>query len=151
MRLFASSVRHRTAPTFYPAIRSHLWRPFHSAKADFTTVDGKGALTTKQIDISIGDPGQSYIIFDKDTGAQMKVAAGQQAGSDPERVSLQFFHESRYFASDATAYPRITIGQDLPRQNDSNMSPATLWLWGATNSITLDGTADRVYDSCPYK
>lgn len=40
-------------------------------------------------------------------------------------------------------YPRIIIGRDLPRQNASKMSPATLWLWGASHSITSDGTTDR--------
>lgn len=50
---------------------------------------------------------------------------------------------------DATAYPQITIEQDLPRQNKGNQSPASLWLWGASHSITLDGTADRGYPFLP--
>ena len=43
---------------------------------------------------------------------------------------------------EALAYPRIVIEQALPRQSQGNTSPATLWLWGATHSITLDGTPD---------
>ncbi|OAQ96685.1 hypothetical protein LLEC1_02205 [Akanthomyces lecanii] len=96
--LLASNLGRRNAATFYPTIRHHPCKAFHSAKADFTMRDGTGSLTTKEIDISIGDPGQSYIIFDKDVGAHMKAAGGQQAGSDPDRVALQFFHEARYFA-----------------------------------------------------
>ncbi len=50
---------------------------------------------------------------------------------------------------DATTYPQITIEQDLPRQNKGNQNRATLWLWGASHSITLDGTADRGYPFVP--
>lgn len=44
---------------------------------------------------------------------------------------------------ESVPYPRLVIEQELPRQNTSDMSPATLWLCGVTNYITLDGTPDR--------
>ena len=37
----------------------------------------------------------------------------------------------------------MVIQRDLPRQNKTGVSPATLWLWGASGSITLDNTPDR--------
>lgn len=49
--------------------------------------------------------------------------------------------------SDITAYPKTSIEQDLPRQNVTDTSPATLWLCGASHPITLDGTAGRVCTS----
>lgn len=150
--------------------RPRFSRALHSAKASLATLDSTGSPTTRQIDIFIGDPGESYIIFERDVGATMATAAAlaPQANMESATVPLSFFHESRCFANsmappapvcimncltrgffffcfqDATAYPRITIEQDLPRQNVTDMSPATLWLWGASHSITLDGTADRV-------
>ncbi|KND92139.1 hypothetical protein TOPH_03133 [Tolypocladium ophioglossoides CBS 100239] len=80
----------------------------------------------------------------------MKSAIAKQTGgclaSDPEIVPLTFFHDSRHFAHDAVPYPRIAIERNLPRQNATNMSPATLWLWGASGSITLDGTPDHGFE-----
>ncbi|EGX92886.1 hypothetical protein CCM_04258 [Cordyceps militaris CM01] len=139
---------------------------YYSAKVDFITLNSKGSLTSKQIDIFIGDPGQAFVIFSKDVGFAMKVAITQQSGmslvSDPERVPLTFFHESRHFAHnmcsavptvikptvllDVAPYPRIAIEKDLPRPNRTNTSPATLWLWGASHSITLHGTKDHEFE-----
>ncbi|OAQ98394.1 hypothetical protein LLEC1_04362 [Akanthomyces lecanii] len=150
--------------------RLRLSRAFHSAKAALTTLDSKNSPTTRQIDIFIGDAGQSYIIFDKPVEATMAAAVELLAGSDQEKVPLKFFHGPRYFANstaspivsrhgasntfglslDATAYPRITIEQDLPRQTETDVSSATLWLWGASHSITLDGTADRIWIRGPF-
>ncbi|PQK11502.1 hypothetical protein BB8028_0003g01270 [Beauveria bassiana] len=138
------AVSSRSVGPFYPT------RTFHSAKADFITLNSRGSLTSKQIDIFIGDPGQAFVIFERDVGFAMKSSITQQVGkslaSDLEKVPLTFFHKSKYFAHDATPYPRIAIETDLPRQNDSNTSPATLWLWGASHSITLDGTKDHKFE-----
>ncbi|KAF5121838.1 hypothetical protein E5D57_012308 [Metarhizium anisopliae] len=95
-------------------------RTFHDAKADFITFDSRGSLTTQKLDIFIGEPHEAYIIFNKDVGLAMKSAA--------------------------VPYPRMVIERSLPRQNASNTSPATLWLWGASHSITLDGTADYMFE-----
>ncbi|TQV90513.1 hypothetical protein IF1G_10836 [Cordyceps javanica] len=90
------AVSYRSAGAFYPT------RTFHSAKADFITLNSRGSLISKQIDIFIGDPGQAFIIFNRDIGFAMKSSITQQAGislsSDLEKVALTFFHESKYFA-----------------------------------------------------
>ncbi|KAH8707339.1 hypothetical protein HC256_010614 [Beauveria bassiana] len=90
------AVSSRSVVPFYPT------RTFHSAKADFITLNSRGSLTSKQIDIFIGDPGQAFIIFNRDIGFAMKSSITQQAGislsSDLEKVPLTFFQKSRYFA-----------------------------------------------------
>ncbi|KND88058.1 hypothetical protein TOPH_07252 [Tolypocladium ophioglossoides CBS 100239] len=144
--------RFRPLQTFSLNLNRHLLfrRAFHDAKADFITLDAKGSLTKRELDIFIGDPHQTYITFGKDVGFAMNSTIVKQTGmclaSDPEKVPLTFFHDTRHFAHDAVPYPRIVIKQDLPRQNETNMSPATLWLWGASHSITLDGTPDHEFE-----
>ena len=39
-------------------------------------------------------------------------------------------------------YPRLMIPQDLPRQHDQTRSPATLYCFGATHTIALNGSND---------
>ncbi|KID59688.1 hypothetical protein MAN_10494, partial [Metarhizium hybridum] len=125
-------------------------RAFHDAKADFITFDSRGSLTTQKLDIFIGEPHEAYIIFNKDVGLAMKSGISIQTGiclaSDSEKIALTFFHDTLHFAHAAVPYPRMVIERNLPRQNASNTSPATLWLWGASHSITLDGTADHMFE-----
>ncbi|KAM4056026.1 hypothetical protein HRG_002951 [Hirsutella rhossiliensis] len=125
-------------------------RALHEAKADFITLDSNGSPTTRKLDIFIGDPHEAVIAFDKDVGFAMKSAIAKKTGmchvSDSEKMPLTFFHASRHFAHGAIPYPRIVIERDLPRQNATDTSPATLWLWGASHSITLDGTPDYAFE-----
>lgn len=147
MRLpLASTFRRPIAMAVRAASRPVECRAFHKAKADLTSLDKNGLPSTERIDIFIGDPGESYIIFDKSVGATMAAAVRPQASPSLEQVPLTFFHESRCFATQAASYPRITIKQDLPRPNGTSVSPATLWLWGASHSITLDGTEDHEFE-----
>ncbi|TQV97946.1 hypothetical protein IF1G_03689 [Cordyceps javanica] len=94
-RIYRFTVRSRAARSF------NLSRALHTAKGDFITLNSKGSLTSKQIDIFIGDPREAYIMFNKDVGFAMKASITQQAGmslsSDPETVPLTFFHDSRCF------------------------------------------------------
>ena len=78
-------------------------RAFHDAKADFIFYGSRGSLTTRKLDIFIGDPHETYIIFDKDVGFALKSAIAKQAGvplpSDLEKLPLSFFHDSLHFAN----------------------------------------------------
>ncbi|TWU72859.1 hypothetical protein ED733_003317 [Metarhizium rileyi] len=125
-------------------------RAFHDAKAHFITLDARGSLATQNIDLFIGEPHEAYIISQKGIGLAMKSAITNQTGmclaSDPEKIPLTFFHDTLHFAHAAVPYPRVVVPQDLPRQNETNRSPATLWLWGASTSITLDGTPDHYFE-----
>ncbi|KAK2593513.1 hypothetical protein QQS21_008779 [Conoideocrella luteorostrata] len=122
------------------------YRALHEAKAKLVTFDTKGSLKTQILDIFIGEPHEAFVIFHKEVGLALKSAITKQTGiclsSDPEKFPLTFYHETLHFAHATVPYPRIVIEQDLPRQNTTKVSPATLWLWGASHSITLDGTPD---------
>ncbi|PNY18159.1 Uncharacterized protein TCAP_07593 [Tolypocladium capitatum] len=150
-----TSLFHSHLRTVYtrPNIYFYCRRLFHDGKADFVTVNADGSLITRNLDIFISDPHKAYIILDKDVGLAMTSAIAKQTGfslaTDPDKVPLTFYHSSRYFAHHTAPYPRIVIKQDLPHQNASNMSPATLWLWGASHWITLDGTSHHMFvESC---
>lgn len=73
---------------------------------------------------------------------------------------LSFHHDSQHFSTsgltylatrssnkvspylESASYPRLEIPQNLPRQTNTNTSPATLYLFGATHTVALDGTPD---------
>ncbi|RSM09761.1 hypothetical protein CDV31_007501 [Fusarium ambrosium] len=124
----------------------HQCRRFHERKADFVTLDANESLETRKLHVITGDPHEAYVIVDQDVGFAMRSAIVKQTrsslASDAEKIPLAFHHESRHFAHDLVPYPRIILEHDLPHQSPGNTSPATLWLWGATHSITLDGTTD---------
>lgn len=42
----------------------------------------------------------------------------------------------------SSSYPRLYIPNQIPRQTESNTSPATLLLDGKSHEIVLDGTPD---------
>ncbi|KPM41956.1 hypothetical protein AK830_g4605 [Neonectria ditissima] len=125
-------------------------RTFHDGKATFVTSNAKGSLQTRKLDIFIGDPHEAYVIVDTVVGFAMRSAIAKQTGlslaEDADKVPLAFYHDGRHFAHDAAPYPRLILEQDLPRQNASNISPATFWLWGATHCVTLDGTPDHDFE-----
>ncbi|KAI8713452.1 hypothetical protein NCS52_01289900 [Fusarium sp. LHS14.1] len=125
-------------------------RSFHERKADLVTLGATGSLETRKLDVITGDPHEAYVIVDRNAGFAIKSAIiGQTKSSlakEPEKVPLVFHHESRHFAHHTAPYPRIILEHDLPHQNPGATSPATLWLWGATHSITLDGTSDAKFE-----
>lgn len=83
-----------------------------------------------------------------------------QARSQDQECELTFYHDVQHFSSgglsrlvtkslnralsnlESASYPWLEIPQNLPRQSNSNTSPATLYLFGATHTIVLDGTPD---------
>lgn len=48
---------------------------------------------------------------------------------------------------ESPSYPRLYIPNQIPRQTESNISPATLFLSGKMHEIVLDGTPDGKYQS----
>ncbi|RSL48128.1 hypothetical protein CEP51_015676 [Fusarium floridanum] len=124
----------------------YQYRRFHERSADLVTLNTNGSLETRKLNVITGDPHEAYVIVDQDVGFALRSAIVKQArsslASDAEKVPLAFHHESQHFAHDIEPYPRIVLEHDLPRQSPGDKSPATLWLWGATHSITLDGTTD---------
>ena len=43
---------------------------------------------------------------------------------------------------ESSNYPRLHVPRQIPRQTESSISPATLFLGGKMHEIVLDGTAD---------
>ncbi|OBR09945.1 hypothetical protein CH63R_05637 [Colletotrichum higginsianum IMI 349063] len=114
--------------------RSHTSFRKHTAlhgKAELLILDVNGSSKARKFDVFIGHPYEAYAIIDPDAGLAMKPAIAKQTGM---------------LFKDATPYPRTVIEDDLPRQDATNASPATLWFWGAIHAvISLDGTPDREY------
>lgn len=79
-----------------------MHRAFHDGKAEYVTLSANGSLAKHKIDVFVGEPHESYVIFSKDIGHAFRSAIARQIGvclsSDPEKVPLTFFHTSRHFA-----------------------------------------------------
>ncbi|PKY07148.1 hypothetical protein P168DRAFT_287646 [Aspergillus campestris IBT 28561] len=122
-------------------------RQFHRVTADFLSHDSKGKLVTEKVPVIVGGPGEAYVLIYPEVGSALRAAASQphvstSAASTQERCKLTFFHDSQYFGFDSSSYPRLYTPQHIPRQTESNVSPATLFLDGKMHEITLDGTED---------
>lgn len=129
-----------------------LWRrnlvTFHDAKGKFVTIDHFGALVSKDITISRGSEDESFVMMDREVGLAMRSAIMRQIGvsliSDPEAIPLRFYHTSLHFAHELLPYPRLIIDKGLAGLDSSNVSAATLWLFGrCASEFTLDGTPDH--------
>lgn len=136
-------------PALGPRLSLTTKRAMHDKifAAHVVMADKNGSLLKRKFDITIGDPHEAWILLAKEEGFSLKSAIDEQiepsSFADPEMVPLVFHHDSRHFAHHSLSYPRLIIGEGLPRQNSTSTSPATLWAWGATHCITLDGTADH--------
>lgn len=135
--------------------------------ANLAMVDSKGSVITREIEVTVGEPTEAFVMLDKSEGFSIKRAINEQIGlsltADPGKVPLIFYHNgyhfahrgsihpqfsnvytktNMYFQQESVPYPRLILDQDFPRQTSTNASPATLWTWGATHCITLNGTED---------
>lgn len=129
------------------AVRRH----FHQATGDFTSYDVKGVPTTTKVPIIVGEPGQTYVLVPTDIGRAFHTASlelneptrGISAEATDETCKATFFHDSQHFGvGGSSKYPQLRIPMSLPRQTDSNTSPATIYLNGKMHNMVLDGTAD---------
>ncbi|PWI71811.1 hypothetical protein PCL_11905 [Purpureocillium lilacinum] len=141
----AAALRGRGGPAPHPS----TYRAFHQRKAHFVVRRTDGNLHSQPLDVFMGGSQDAYVVIDRNIGhalAPRETICQTAAGV---KVPLVFYHDTHHFAHVSAAYPRIVLDQDLPRQSTAVTSPATLWLWGATNAITLDGTADDAFEeSC---
>lgn len=147
--------------------RSCVYRSLHTKQAEFITLDHKGSLVTQNVNVDLGHAHQAFTMLPKEIGYAFRAGIYSSSGSfsvdslarDADQCPLTFYHDSRYFAHgklsgqfcvslnntkfpESLPYPRLVIPQDFPRQSDANTSPATLHTFGATHTITLDGTFD---------
>ncbi|PTU24567.1 hypothetical protein P175DRAFT_0506195 [Aspergillus ochraceoroseus IBT 24754] len=105
-------------------------RYFHRVSADFINYDTRGNPVARKVPVIVGNPGETYVLI--------------EPGID--RCKLTFFHDSQYFGfGKLSVYPRLYVPSPIPRQTDSNTSPATLFLSGKMHEIVLDGTFDAKF------
>lgn len=139
-------------------------RYFHRVTIDFIAHDVRGNLVTRKVPIIVGDPAETYILIEPGVGSALRAASpfiSASATSAEDRCKLTFFHDSQYFGfgklsvyrvslagltvystPESSSYPRLYIPSQIPRQTESNTSPATLFLSGKMHEIVLDGTLD---------
>jgi len=129
--------------------RSSSYRYLHNATGKFTTISPQGTPTTREIELWVGDPGDSFVMFRPEIGRAFATGIMLQDGcsvaGDPDLYPLIFHHATRHFSHKALPYPKLEIPQDLPGPSKTNSSPATLHTYAATHTITLDGTADEKF------
>ncbi|KAK2814066.1 hypothetical protein FQN50_000470 [Emmonsiellopsis sp. PD_5] len=125
----------------------------HRKLAEFITLDHRGSPVTQEVAVDLGDPNEAFSLLPKEIGFAFRagILSNNRSISDSllaeasDQCPLTFYHDSQYFAHESSPYPRLVIPQALPRQSDADTSPATLHTFGATHSITLDGTFDAEF------
>ncbi|KAF2241823.1 hypothetical protein BU26DRAFT_524963 [Trematosphaeria pertusa] len=120
-----------------------LRRSFYSKTAEFVTRDPQGRPCQRQVDIRVGDEHEAYVLVPTDVGDAIKAACKHNGSSFPQdKQSLEFNHDRRDFTCESAPYLRLSIYHQLPRRSDAKTSSATLYLFGVTHTIALDGTFD---------
>ncbi|PSN61092.1 hypothetical protein BS50DRAFT_164933 [Corynespora cassiicola Philippines] len=119
-------------------------RTFYSKSAIFVTLDAQGQLSKREIDVRVGDENEAYVLVPTDVGKAIKSAC-MHNGSPIDTESLTWHHERRDFTCKSAPYLKLSVPHDLPRQHHSETSPATLYLFGESHTIALDGTPDSIF------
>ena len=144
-------------------------RYFHRVTTDFIAHDVRGNLVTRKVPVVIGNPGETYVLVESGVGSALRAASpfpSVSAARAEDRCKLTFFHDSQYFGfgklsvrggclsgltvcsmPESSSYPRLYVPCQIPRQTESNTSPATLFLSGKMHEIVLDGTLDGITQS----
>ncbi|KAL4876951.1 hypothetical protein BJY04DRAFT_222627 [Aspergillus karnatakaensis] len=112
---------------------------------DFINYDAIGKLVTEVLSGFIGNPGESYVIVPTKVGFAFRAASPVAFSAAQDTCKLTFFHDSNHFGFEPESYPRLHVPNELPRQTESNTSPATLFLTGVTHEFVLDGTPDAKF------
>ena len=91
--------------------RSRSYRYLHSATGKFTTINPKGTPTTREIELWVGDPGDSFVMFRPEIGRAFATGIMMQDGcsvaGDPDLYPLVFHHATRHFSHSMSA---VTMG-----------------------------------------
>ncbi|KAF1358855.1 hypothetical protein EJ07DRAFT_121853 [Lizonia empirigonia] len=119
-------------------------RSFHRASAQFVTTDAQGCLKECAVPIQHGDLHEAYVLIPPHVGNAFSAACAHQklSHSRADTLPLTFDHTTKSFTCTSTLLPRLAIAHELPSKSDTLSSPATLYLFGATHTIALDGTSD---------
>ncbi|KAJ5679092.1 hypothetical protein N7462_007336 [Penicillium macrosclerotiorum] len=130
--------------------RSSLARQIHQITTDFVARDKVGNLTTKKVPVFVGkNPEDAYVMIETTVGQvfrDCRPKTSKALRTPEDQCKLAFYHDTQHFGfAEPASYPRLYLPSQLPRQSDSNVSPATLWLTGKTHQIVLDGTQDAEF------
>ncbi|KAI9747066.1 MAG: hypothetical protein M1815_004674, partial [Lichina confinis] len=104
-------------------------RSFYSHSSDYVTLGRQGEAVKRAVDIWVGDPHEAFVLVPKEIGKEMKTTIDEGTSS------------SSSFAA-AVKLQQQSKDDGSGDSGDSTTSPATLHLFGATHTITLDGTPD---------
>lgn len=81
--------------------------------ASFAMVDSKGSVITREIEVTVGEPNEAFVMLDKSEGFSIKRAINEQIGlfliADPGKVPLIFYHNGYYFAHRGSIHPQFPI------------------------------------------
>jgi hypothetical protein len=75
-------------------------RYFHRITTDFVTHDVRGNLVTREVPVIIGNPGESYVLIEREVGFALRAASpftSASAASAEDRCKMTFFHDSGHF------------------------------------------------------
>jgi hypothetical protein len=93
--------------------RSSSYRYLHNGTGKFTTISPQGTPTTREIELWVGDPGESYVIFRPEIGRTFATSIMMQDGcfvaADPDLYPLDFHHATRHFSHSRSAVLRGII------------------------------------------
>ncbi|KAJ5731811.1 uncharacterized protein N7483_006319 [Penicillium malachiteum] len=141
----------RASPRFTP-LRGlkgpRFARYFHLITTNFIDFDSRGNLASRKVSMIVGNPGETYVLIDPEVGTTIRAAspfASHSAAGAERSCKLTFFHDSQHFGFGSSSYPRLYVPSQMPRQTESNSSPATLFLSGKMYEIVLDGTPDAKF------
>ncbi|WPH03900.1 Hypothetical protein R9X50_00678300 [Acrodontium crateriforme] len=98
------------------------------------------------VGIWLGEPDEAFAMIPPSTSKTLCGApCSGKEGVNDGKIPLIFDHVTQTFRRANLDYPRLKIPQDLPRQQDQTWSAATLWCFGVTHTIALDGTPDATF------
>lgn len=159
----------RPVPPFPRTSVGPTARYFHRVTTDFVAHDVRGNLVTRKVSVIVGDPGETYVLIEPGVSSALRAAspfASASAARAEDRCKLTFFHDSQHFGhgkssvpwvclagltvcsiAESSCYPRLYVPCQIPRQTESNTSPATLFLSGKMHELVLDGTLDGTTQS----
>lgn len=98
MNYLASSIRTSVRTIWMPPLR----RTFSLKPAEFITISAQGSMTSRNVNVWLGEPHQAFVLLPTDIGNAMKVGCAWQDGlclvADPQIYTLTFYHDTQHFA-----------------------------------------------------
>jgi len=100
----------------FPRVRIHphglnnliFSRTHHSATRRYITISPEGTPVTREIEVWLGNPGNTYVMFDPEISRAFQKGTFLQGGcslvQDQELYPLNFYHDTRHFSYSMYGY-----------------------------------------------